>query len=636
MGCWWDIAGQPVITWGRFLLATALALLAMLVITTQVVAWAFDQHQALGEAVAVVGGVKLYAPWQVLVWTVQWFEHDALLHLALTAMALFAAFGVAALAQAIEPPTFWLRLWRPGFERWAKLSQSGLLRSDGLALVGVRRHGFARPEILRVNAGHALLLGAPVHTDDALLAAAADWRGPLVFVEARDLASRLPRQDMLRFAPGRADAIAINPLLGVRGGAHAWSDALNMARGFLRSEDGMLIASLVALALDSLTHAKPEARSLSGMRQALADPQRRLAEFCARWAERSESDLGPATGELTRIARYWRRDGEAALRTLRDLDRRLALFSDGDHALATEGHQLRFADLVAEEGSALVVQMPPGRERLTAPLVSALLAQLVTACAAASDRDHLGRGKPRDLLIVIEANALSALVADPGPAEPANATWKKKPLPLFDGSICGACARGVRFLVQASRLDDAAALIGAEAADFTEDAQDVFAAIAAIGPQPDASAAFAATLAGQVWVWRRVKQQSGRLSRWLLPRWERAVALAAPPVDLKCAEGGETLLLLAGMKPIRGRSLITDRASAQFIDAVSVARAAHDWDAPALTPMAVSASAALAALPPETSAETNLTLPIGGPKLRRALARRAAPELKPDRAERLI
>ena len=51
MGCWWDIAGQPVITWGRFLLATALALLAMLVITTQVVAWAFDQHQALGEAV---------------------------------------------------------------------------------------------------------------------------------------------------------------------------------------------------------------------------------------------------------------------------------------------------------------------------------------------------------------------------------------------------------------------------------------------------------------------------------------------------------------------------------------------------------------------------------------------------------
>lgn len=629
-----------MIAWVRSLLVMATALLAMLAIATQVVAWAFNQHEALGEAVETIGGVKLYAPWQLLVWTFAWIAHDAwkaLLHLALMAVVLLAAFGTAALAQAIEPPTFRLRLWRPGFERWAKLSQRGLLQGDGLALVGVRRHAFARPDILRVDAGHALLLGAPAHTDDALLTAAANWRGPLVFIEARDLASRLPRQDMLRFAPGRTDAIAINPLLGVRGGAHAWSDALNLARGFLRSEDGMLVASLAALALDTLTHAKPEARSLSGMRQALADPQRRLAEFCARWAERAESDLGPATGELTRIARTWRRDGDAALRTMRDLDRRLGVFSDGDHALATEGHRLRFADLVAEEASSLVIQMPAGRERRTAPLVSALLAQLVTACVAASGVDHLGRGKNSELLIVIEANALSALVADPGPAELANATWKKKPLPLFDGSICGACERGVRFLVQAACLDDAAALIGAEAAEFSEDAQDVFAAIAAIGSQPEASARFAATLAGQVWVWQRFPHQSGRLSRWLLPRWERGPAWTAAPEDLQRAEAGEALLLLAGLKPIRGWSLITDRASAQFVDAAAVARATHDWQAPALPPAAISASAALAASPPEKeSVETNLPPPIGGSKLRRALARRAAPELKPDRGERLI
>jgi hypothetical protein len=630
-----------VIAWGRFLLTTALALIGMLAVATQVVAWVFDQHDALGEAVTVVEGVKLYAPWQVLVWTVKWFVHDlwkALLHLGLTMLVALAAFGWAALAQAIQPPTFRLRLWRPGFERRAKLSQSGLLRGDGLALLGVRRHAFAPPEILRVDAGHGLLLGAPVHTDDALLAAAANWRGALVFIEARDLASRLPRQDVLRFAPGRSDAIAINPLLGVRGGAHAWSDAVNLARGLLRSEDGMLVASLAALALDTLTHAKPEARSLSGMRQALADPQSRLAEFCARWAERAESDLGPATGELTRIARYWRRDGEAALRTMRDLDRRLGLFSDGDHALATEGHQLRFADLVAGDVSSLVIQLPPGRERLTAPLVSALLAQLVTACTSASDRDHLGRDKRRDLLIVIEANALTALAADPGPAEPANAAWKKKPLPLFDGSICSAYERGVRFLVQAACVDEASALIGAESGDFAEDAQDVFAAIAAIGSQTETSAAFVAALAGQVRVWKRPQHQSGRFARWLLPRWERGVAWAVPPEDLQRAEAGDALLLLAGMKPIRGRSLITDRASAQFVTASSVARAPHAWNAPALPPAAVSASAALSAPPPEKreNAETTLTPPIGSSKLRRALSRRAAPELRQDRGERLI
>lgn len=629
-----------MIAWGRFLVTTAFALIAMLAVATQVVAWVFDQHPALGEAVTVVDGVKLYAPWQVLVWTVEWFAHDlwqALLHLGLTMLVGLAAFGWAALAQAIQPPTFKLRLWRPGSERWARLSQSGLLRGDGLALLGVRRHVFAPPEILRVETGHALLLGAPVNTDDGLLAAAANWRGALVFIEARDLASHLPRQDVLRFAPGRTDAIAINPLLGVRGGAHAWSDALNLARGFLRSDDGMLVASLAALALDTLTHAKPEARSPSGMRQALADPQRRLAEFCARWAERSESDLGPATGELTRIARYWRRDGEAALKTMRDLDRRLGLFSDGDHALATEAHQLRFADLVAGEASSLVIQLPPGRERLTAPLVSALLAELVTACASASDLDHLRRGKNRDLLIVIEANALTALAADPGPVEPVNVTWKKKPLPLFDGSICGASERGVRFLVQAESVEHASALIGAEPDDFAEDALDVFASIATIGPQTETSAAFAATLAGQVWVWQRPQHQSGRLARWLLPRWERAAAWTVPPEDLQRAEAGDALLLLAGMKPIHGRSLITDRTRAHFVSASSVAPAPHAWDAPALPPAAVSASAALAP-PPEKKeiAEAPLPPTIGGSKLRRALARRAAPELKPDSGERLI
>lgn len=630
-----------MIAWARFLLATALALIGMLAVATQVVAWVFDHHPALGEAVAVVGGVKLYEPWQVLVWAAHWFAHDvwkALLHLGLTGMALLAAFGWAALAQAIQPPTFRLRLWRRGFERWDRLSERGLLRGDGLALVGVRHHVFAPPEILRTDAGHALLLGAPAHTDDALLAAAANWHGALVFIEARDLASRLPRQAMLRFAPGRSDAISINPLLGVRGGVHAWSDALNLARGFLRSEDGMLVASLAALALDTLTHAKPEARSLPGMRQALADPQRRLAEFCARWAERAESDLGPATGELTRIARYWRRDGDAALKTMRDLDRRLGLFADGDHALATEAHQLRFADLVAGEASSLVIQLPPGRERLTAPLVSALLAELVTACVSASDLDHLGRGKNRELLVVIEANALTALAADPGPAEPVNATWKKKPLPLFNSSICGASERGVRFLVQAESEEDASALIGAGAGDFAEDARDVFAAIAAIGPQTETSATFAATLAGQVWVWERPKHQSGKLSHWLLPRWQRAVAWVVPPEDLQRTEPGEALLLLAGMKPIRGRSLITDRAGAQFVTASSVARAPHAWDAPALPPAAVSASAAPSAPPSEKrgNAETSLPPPIGGSKLRRALSRRAAPELKPDRGERLI
>lgn len=630
-----------MISWGRTLLTTTLALLLMLAVATQLVAWVFDQHAALGEAVAVVAGVKLYAPWQVLIWALQWFAHDAwmaLLHVGLIGMTLLAAFGLAGLLGAIEPPSFalHLRLWRPGFERWGRLGQRGLLRGDGLALGAVRRHALAPAQILRVEAGHALLLGAPVHTDDGLIAAIASWRGALVLIEARDLSSRLPRQDALRFAPGCANAIAINPLLAVRGGAHAWSDALSLARSFLRTEDGMLVASLAALVLDALAHAPPAARSFSGMRQALADPQRRLAEFCARWADGARFDLGPATGELARIARYWRRDGEAALRAMRDIDIRLRLFADGDHALATESHKLRFADLVSGDGpSSLVIQMPPGRERSTAPLVSALLAQLVSACAAATDLDHLGRRKQRELLVVIEANALAALVADPGPTELANAAGRKAAPPLFDGPMCGACERGVRVLLQAACASDAGALIGADAELLVADLRDAFGAIAAIGPQTELSAEMASTLAGQVCVWRRWRRQAGPVSRWLLPHWERTDAWVVAPEALQRAEAGEALLLLAGLKPIRGRSLVSDRTIAAFVDAASIARAPHDWEAPPLPSAAVSASATLSP-PDKENAESNPQAPITGSKLRRALARRAAPALKPDRGERLL
>jgi hypothetical protein len=99
-------------------------------------------------------------------------------------------------------------------------------------------------------------------------------------------------------------------------------------------------------------------------------------------------------------------------------------------------------------------------------------------------------------------------------------------------------------------------------------------------------------------VWQRFKHQTGSPSRWLLPRWERVLAWAVPLEDLQRAEAGEALVLLAGMKPVRGRSLITDRASAQFIDAASVARVAHDWGA-AARPRAANAAAALSAPPSE-------------------------------------
>jgi hypothetical protein len=618
-------------TWVRSLFGGASAITLMLVLATQIVAAAFGNHPALGDPIVTVLGIKLYAPWNVLIWTAQWTLRDlgaALAHAALVAMALLAAFALAALMSAIEPTSFVIRPPRARFERWAKLSQCGLLRDDGLALGAVRRHALARHDIVRCSHGHALMLGDPSHTDDALLAAVSGWPDALVIVEARDIASRLGRADVMRFAPSRADSIAINPLLSVRGGAHAWSDAMILARAFLRTTDGMLAASFAALVLDTLAHGEPAARCFAGMRQALADPQQRLAELCKRWAD-GASDLGPASGELVRVVRHWRLDGEAALKVLRDIDMALRLFADGDHALATEGHQLRLADLVGADGpTTLVIQMPPGKQReASAPLVAALLAQLVAACAQSPDLDLLGRIKRRDLLLVIEADALEALTADASAPPPGQIPKKSSP-PLMDQTLRLAHQRGLRVLAQARCISNAAALIHADGQSVATDVGVAFPATAAIGPQTDASAVALAERAGSVEFWRRWPGETRTIARWLLPYWERAAEWAVPPDALRSAPASDGLLLIDDLKPIRCRTLICEGGKSSFIYASTLSHAAHDWNAPPLPPAPLDKPAELAAQPTgQTEPAPNVAGPVSGAKLRRALARRSAPGL---------
>lgn len=621
------------------MIGAALALTLMLALATQIVAAAFGQHPALGDAVMTVGGVKLYAPWNVLIWTGQWAARDlamAFVHTALIVGALLAAFAMAALVSAIEPASFVIHWRRSGLERWAKLRQCGLLRAEGLALGAVRRHALARHNIVRCREGHALVLGASAYTDDALLAALSDWRGALVLVEARDLSAHLGRANVLRFAPGRADSVTINPLLNVRGGAHAWSDAIALARGFMRTNDAMLVASFAALVLDTLAHDQPAARSFASMRQALSDPQRRLAELCARWGD-GGSDLGPATGEIARVVRYWRRDCETALRMLRDIDIALRLFADGDHALATESHQLRLADLVSSDGpTTLVLQITAGRERgASAALASALLAQLVAACAASADLDQLGRIKKRELLLVIEADALEALTADVSPAPVESPGKKELTPPLLDQTLASAHWRGVRLLVQARSVSDVAELVQAGDDDAGELMRVNFTAIAAIGAQTEASATAIASLVGQRESWRRWSRQTGHAAeRWLLPYWQSGDAWVISPAELAAAAPSDGLLLFDTLKPIRCRTLLSPGGRSAFITASALAPVSHDWGAAPLPPAAQSKSAALAAPAPAQLEQPPLAPTIPGAKLRRVLARRSAPVLDPG--DRLI
>lgn len=621
---------RMMIAWGRSSLAIAVSLVLTMSVATQLIAALLRQHPALGEALIVVGGVKLYKPWQVLAWTVEWMPLSPWLGVLLTLLigvCVLAALALAACVAAFAPRQEAWRWLACDFASWASMSQYGLLRGDGLAVGAVRRHALARHHLLYAPRGHALVLGDPVHTDAALIAAAASWRSALVVVSASGLGQRLGLQSALRFSPGRADAIAINPLLAIRGGAHAWSDALLLAEAFLRSEDRELVRSFAALALDALALAGPAA-SLAGIRQTLAAPERRLAEFCARWVDGAphlEAHFGPASGELARIARFWRSEAEAALRRLRELDQRLRAFADGDLARAVEAHQVCFANLVAaHEARPLLIELPMGKEKAAAPLAAALLAQLVAACAPFADRDSLGRQKRCELLVVIDAAALDALIADPNPHALAHANDVQRP-PLFDAAMRAAAAHGVRFVVQAACTRQVATLLSVAKSQLVDNAGSAFAAVAAIGPQTEASAAFASALAGQRALWRRWRHQGGLLARWLFPLWESGDAWIVAPETLRRAEAGDLLLLLAGLKPIRCRSLDVDESASTFLAGGDIAAAAHDWNTPS--------SATAVAAPSTGVADDAAPQPrIAAFKLRRALSRTAVPALRPGSA----
>lgn len=612
-----------MIAWAR----TASILLGALAVfagaAAQLVAALLAYHPALGQGFAELGGVRFFAPWEILRWAFLWAPHRpwlALLIVVLIGACFLAALAIAALASALEPASLTLRRSRRGYERWATLSQRGRLGASGLALGAVRRHEWARPDFIRHEHGHVLLLGDPKLTDDALIAAISTWDGALVLVDAADLSSKLARTNVVRFAPGRVDTIALNPLFNIRGGAHAWSDARLLARAFLRTGDAVLVDAFAALTLDTLATAPIAIRSLAGMRQRLADPARQLSEMCARWLD-GACDLGPATGELARIVRTWRRDGEAALRAFAEIDAALSLFANGDYVLASEGHQLRFADLAAGDGPGCLIVAPPAGDGVrAAPMVNALLAQLVAACGPSSDLDQFGRCKQRRLLVVIEGEALVGLISG-----------KRGAASLFDAFMRNTQGRGCEFIIQARCASYVLALLRAAGEESAAALNAAFSAIAAIGPQTQASAETLSEMAGEVDFWNRMRTFRAPWKDWLLPRWERASASIVSAELVRDAAAEDELLLLQGYNPIRCAPLVGGQGHPVFLSPDALPPAPHDWTAPPLVKSAVPTLASA----PSPGGHSAAARTAAGSQIRRALARKAAPRLKSD-GDRLL
>ena len=581
MSMWLAWARNALIAWAALTLFAGAA--------THLLAAIFGYAAHFGEPIAYWYGHPLYDPWRFLSWGLElaaarpWI---ALLCVVLAMTFVLAAFAVLVLARLMPPVVLPVLPLRTGLARWGVLRQQGLLGADGLALGAVRRHWLARPDIVSAPSGNVALVGDPRHTDDALLAAISSWRGALVFVDARGLALKLSRSSVIRFAPGRIDGAAYNPLLAIRGGAYAWADARLLARAFLQSGDSALLDAFAVLILDQLLTAPFEHRNLAAIRKRLAQPHRALADICAAWGEQQCSAPAPHC-EIARAAQSWRVHPNATLDHLAEIDAALALLADGATAQATAAHQFRFADLVAGDGAeTLVISPPPSDVERAAPLIAALLAQLVMECAAAPDIDQFGRAKKRQLLVVIDADMSAALGAVLGGAAL-----------LPDHALRNGC----HLLVQArcvARAPSAA-----------------FDAIAAIGPQSEPTSARLSELGGSVPTWKSLQSSGPDWKEIAFPTWERTLRPIVPRRDLLGADAGDAFLFLMGLAPIRARVVHAKACQTTFIKAAELAPAAHDWTASPLDRVEAS-------MPTPAPAQ-----PIGA-QIRKALTRKAPPTSK--------
>jgi len=570
------------VTWPTHLRTIAVAACAFTLccgLVTQILARALSYASELGPGLVDLGDFRLYGPFSFLGWTLIWAPIAPTLFVLALCVALvcaLAAYAVAIVFAKLEPialaePPPWRDL-----ASWREIGHYGLLRDEGLALGAVRHHPWANHRTVRCEASACALIGKPEHTDDAVLAALASWRGTLVLVDARGhLAEKLGREDVFRFAPGRSDALSINPLLAIRGGLHAWDDARRLAAALLTNTYATAqtrIDALALLMLDQLFCAPVEARTLACLRRRLIDRAALVGELCRRWTPEPRPDAAPAMWEMVRVARTQRSEPESALADIAHIDQALAAFADARLAHATDAHQLNLAQFMAAAAPQTLVLSMESVGSPAASLILALLAQLAA--------HHDGATRAQPLMVAIEADA-ARLLAELGAR-----------LPL-----------GPNTLLQTVDIDHAKRLRGA--GQFADP-------IVAIGPQTEASAESLCQRAGRCVVFAPLPNAVRRW-RGIFPIWIKQEVDRLPAKALTAALPSEAFLIAPDQKPVRMRVLVGG-AAARFVTAS--APAPHDWTAsPSDVPQR-----------PQTP-ETTTSIATPGPtatKIRRVLTRAAA------------
>ncbi|VVT24734.1 conjugal transfer protein TraG [Rhizobium sp. EC-SD404] len=409
------------ILWGQIVIVTSVAL-SFVWAATQWVAFRLGFQPQLGEPMAEVFGLPVYAPWNVFVW---WYWYDAYAPRVFMEGAIVAgAGGIAAIGVAIFLSVLRAReandVTTYGSARWASrkdVEAAGLLDDDGVVL------GRYETRYLRHDGPEHVLCFAPTRSGKGVglvVPSLLTWPGSAIVHDIKGenwqltagWRSRFSR--VLLFDPTDPVSAAYNPLLEVRRGDSEVRDVQNVA-DILVDPEGQLERrnhwektshSLLVGAILHVLYAEPD-KTLAGVAAFLSDPKGPIEATLAAMirtphlGDRPHPVVAQAARELLNKSENER---SGVLSTAMSF---LGLYRDPVVAKVTRRCDWRIDDLVSGNNPAtLYLVVPPSDISRTKPLVRLVLNQIgrrLTEELEANGRRH------RLLLMLDEFPALGRL-----------------------------------------------------------------------------------------------------------------------------------------------------------------------------------------------------------------------------------
>ncbi|HEY1245439.1 MAG TPA: IncP-type conjugal transfer protein TraG [Hyphomicrobiaceae bacterium] len=534
-------------------IVAALSSLASLWAGTQWAASMLGYQPALGPALADLGIVKLYAPWQLFAW---WLAFDTQAPgVFLPAGAVAALGGVLSGALAIggaarrtgrhhAPSTY-------GSARWADfvdVNKAGLLRDRGVVL------GLYRDRYLRHDGPEHVLAVAPTRSGKGVgqvLPTLLTWPGSAVIHDIKgenwELTAgwRARFSHCLLFDPTNPASARFNPLLEVRKGPHEVRDVQNIADILVDPEGtrdrrdhwDKTAHTLLTGAILHVLYAEGE-KTLARVATFLADPARSIVRTLRIML--STNHLGnedapmvhPAVASIAReLLNKSENERSGVVSTAMSL---LALYRDPLIAANTAASDWRIADLMAAERPvSLYLVVPPSDISRTRPLVRLILNQIARRLTETLPQ---GQASGRRLLLMLdEFPALGRL-------------------DFFETSLAFMAGYGVRAFLVAQSLNQIDRAYGVNHAILDNCHVRV-----AFAPNDERTARRLSEALGTATEIRRHRNVSGsRLSAWLphltMSEQETPRPLLTPGEVLQLP-ADEALVLVSGAPPIRARKL---------------------------------------------------------------------------------